>query len=88
MDFIVIVLVKLLDPISFAIVFGVSFFSRKKWIIAVAAIVGAVAVETILTSTQMARSWGQGLIIGLLVSGIHALLCYWLIGKFKKTNSV
>ncbi|EPJ48328.1 MAG: hypothetical protein OFPII_06590 [Osedax symbiont Rs1] len=36
------------------------FFLKKKETILVAAIIEAVITETILTSTQMIRSWGKG----------------------------
>lgn len=84
MAIIAILLAKLLDPISFIVVLIISFFSREKWIIPVAAVIGAVVTETMLTSTQITRTWGHGVIPGLMASGIHAILCYWFIRKFKK----
>lgn len=87
MDLIVIILVKSLDPISFAIVFGLCFISREKWIIPVAAIAGAMAVEAILLSTQVTRNFGNGLMLGIPVGFIHAGLSYWLIGKFTKSKA-
>ena len=87
MDLIVIILVKSLDPISFAIVFGLCFISREKWIISAAAIAGAMAVEAILLSTQVTRSFGQGLMFGIPVGFIHAGLSYWLIGKFTQNTA-
>ncbi|RJP32214.1 MAG: hypothetical protein C4527_06410 [Candidatus Omnitrophota bacterium] len=86
MAIIVIILVKLLDPISFIVVLVVSFFLREKWIIPVAAIVGAVATETMLASTQITRIWGQGIIPGFISSGIHAIICYWLLINLKIMN--
>ncbi len=86
MAIVAMLLAKILDPVSFIVVLVVSLFSRKKWIIPVAAIIGAIVTETILTFTQITRTWGQGIILGVLASGIHAVLSYWLIGKFKKTS--
>ena len=80
-------LAKILDPVSFIVVLVVSLFSRKKWIIPVAVIIGAIVTETILTSTQITRTWGQGIILGVLASGVHAVLSYWLIGNFKKSQA-
>ncbi len=88
MGLIATIIVKLVDPIGFVVVFVVSIFSRSKWIIPVAAISGAVVIETILTSNQYTRTWGQGLFQGFIASGIHALICYWLIGKFKTPQSI
>jgi len=88
MVIIAILLVKMLDPVSFIVVLMVSTFSREKWIIPVAAIIGAIVTETVLTSTQNLRIWGEGIIFGVLASGVHAVLSYWLIGKFKKTSQV
>jgi len=82
-----ILLVKMLDPVSFIVVLMVSIFSREKWIIPVAAIIGAIVTETVLTSTQITRTWGQGIIFGVLASGVHAVLIYWLIGKLIKPES-
>jgi len=78
---------RLLDPVSFIIVLVISTFSRKKWVILVAAITGAVVTETILTSSQFTRTWGEGLVYGFIASGLHALICYWVIGKFKKLKT-
>ena len=88
MTIIAMLLAKFLDPISFIVVLFISFITREKWIIPVAAIAGALVTETVLTSTQITRTWGQGLPIGIIASGLHAVLCYWLIGKFKKKNTV
>ncbi|MFK5894349.1 MAG: hypothetical protein QM504_14095 [Pseudomonadota bacterium] len=79
---------KLLDPIGFFIVLFISFLSRKKWIIPIAAIIAAVATETLLTSSQYTRIWGEGIVYGLIASGLHALICYWIIGAFKKKKII
>lgn len=87
MTFLITLVVKVLDPVSFAIVFTLSFISRQKWIIPAAAVVGAFVSETLLTVTQYTRTWGQGIIIGLLASGIHAVVSYWLVGKIKEARA-
>lgn len=86
MSFIATVIAKLLDPISFIVILVISFFSRSKWIIPASAVTGAIVTETILASNQYTRAWGSGLGHGLVASGIHALICYWLVGKFKKNQ--
>jgi len=86
MSFIATIIAKLLDPISFVVILVISFFSRSKWIIPASAVIGAIVTETILASNQYTRTWGSGLGHGLVASGIHALTCYWLVGKFKKNQ--
>ena len=88
MVIIAMLLAKFLDPIGFIVVLVISFITRDKWIIPVAAIAGALIIETVLTSIQITRTWGQGLPIGIIASGLHVVLCYWLIGKFKKKDTV
>lgn len=78
------ILARLLDPISFIIVLFISLFSRKKWFIPVVAVAGATVTETLLTSTQVTRSWGQGIVLGVVASGIHAVICHYLIQRFNK----
>lgn len=80
------IIAKLLDPISFIVVLVVTLFSRQKWIIPVAAIAGAVVTETVLTSIRFTRPWGQGLVLGLVATGVHAIVCYWLVGLIKRKS--
>lgn len=87
MTFLIMLVVKVLDPIGFAVVFALSFITREKWIIPAAAIGGALVTETILTATQYTRTWGRGIVIGLLASAIQALVCYWLVGKIKAARA-
>ncbi|TBW47618.1 hypothetical protein EZI54_22375 [Marinobacter halodurans] len=82
--FIATLIARLLDPISFIIVLFISLFSRKKWFIPVIALAGAIVTETLLTSTQVTRSWGQGIVLGIIASGIHAVFCHYLIQRFNK----
>lgn len=79
-----ILIAKLLDPISFITVFVVSLFTRKKLIIPTSALLGAIAIETFLTFTQYSRNWGQGFPVGIVASSLHAVQCYWIIGKLKE----
>jgi hypothetical protein len=82
--FIATFIARLLDPISFIVVLFFSLFSRNKWLIPVIAILGATVTESLLTSTQVTRSWGQGIILGLIASGVHAVICHCLIQSFNK----
>ena len=77
------ILASVADPIRFVITLVVSLGSRKKWIILVATIVSAVSSETLLTSLQVTRQWGSGIWPGLIASAVQAVLCYWVIGKFR-----
>lgn len=87
MTFLITLVVKVLDPIGFAIVFALSFITRQKLIIPAAAVSGALVTETILTATQYTRMWGRGIVIGLLAGGIQAVVCYWLVGKIKAARA-
>jgi hypothetical protein len=80
------VFVKLLDPIAFAIAFSVVLCSRKKTVIFISAAVTAIAVETILTSTQSARIWGQGLLPGFVAALLQAGLSFWIVSLFRGKN--
>lgn len=64
------------DPIRFVIVLVIVLFSKKKWIVIVAAALAAVTVETILYSTQISRTWGEGLPIGFLASLVVATIVF------------
>ena len=79
---------KLLDPASIVIVLFVILCSKQKWIIPVAGVIAAIIVETILTSMQVTRSWGQGLFFGLSASLIHAVLIYWMVSQFRKKENL
>ena len=59
---------------------------REKWIIPIAAIAGAVASETILTSMQYTRVWGQGLPAHLVASLFYAVLFYLVVNRFRKNR--
>lgn len=78
---------KLLDPVSFIVALVVTTFSREKWIIVVAAICAAIVTETVLTSMQVTRSWGQGIVPGIIASFLHAAFSFWVVGRFRKPKS-
>ena len=75
---------KLLDPLSFVVALIVTAFSREKWIIVVAALCAALITETVITSMQVSRSWGQGIMPGIIASLLHAVFSFWLVGRFRK----
>jgi hypothetical protein len=77
-------LAQFLDPVRFIIIFLVCVFSKNKWIILIAAIIGAVSIETILKMSQITRVWGSGLTSGFLASFFHAVICYKIVNKVKK----
>ena len=84
----IILIVKLFDPITFVIVFIVSFFSRKKLIIPIAAATGAIAGEVMLSASKASYSWGQQLIPALFACSIQAYICYKIIGRFKNKATI
>ena len=83
-------LAMFLDPIRFIFALIVVLFSRKKWIILLAAAISAVLAETVLYSIQYTYTWGQGLPVGFPVSLVHASIVFgvrsWL-GNRKKTQT-
>lgn len=72
MGLVAILVAKILDPISFAICLIVVLFSRRPSVIPIAAIVAAVASETLLTASQYTRSWGEGLVPAFVAGLVHA----------------
>ncbi|MGF6862843.1 hypothetical protein ABIE69_003433 [Rhodobacteraceae bacterium MBR-64] len=83
---------KLLDPVGFFVALVVVLFSKKKWIILLAAVLAAVVGETILTSIQYTRNWGQGLPIGFLAGLVHASIVFGIrshlgVRKHAKTGA-
>ena len=80
------ILGRLFDPVSAVVALVVVTFSRKKWIIIVAAIIAAIVAETVLTSMQMRRSWGQGLVPGIIAGSLHAIIFFWVVGRFRKSR--
>ena len=88
MAFIAVLLAKTLDPIGFLIVLVISLFSRKKWIIPISAIFSSIIIESILTSSQISRNWGESIIPGLIASSVHAIICYFIINLFRKNKTI
>lgn len=84
MNFLGVLLGKFLDPVNFIVVLIITTFSREKWIIVVAAICAAVFTETVLTLMQQTRPWGYGIISGIIVSLLQAVLSFRLVGRFRK----
>jgi hypothetical protein len=83
--FIAMVFAAMLDPVRFLVVFWVLYFSRKheKWSLPktflIAIVVSATVSETVLTMIQVTRTWGEGLIVGLVASGVQAVICHRLV---------
>ena len=69
-------LAKFLDPISFIIagISGYKFYSKPLYTIILIGIMVSVIVEAVLPSTQITRTFGQGLPLGVVVSCLHALI--------------
>lgn len=77
---------KLLDPVSFIVVLIFTLCSKQKYIIFIAALFGAIITESVLTSMQVTRSWGQGIVPGFIASLLHAAFLFWVVGKFRKND--
>lgn len=82
----IVTIIKALDPLTFIIILIICFCTRKKWIVLFSVVLLAVLSELIMVSGSTQMIWGQTLIPALLGYGIQALVCYWLMGKFKKRN--
>jgi len=79
---------KLLDPVSLIIALIVTFFSRSKWIIILAALVAALGSETIISVVDPSnRSWGRGIVPGLIASLLHAGISFWLLSRLRKSKN-
>lgn len=79
-------LAKLFDPLSLIIagVSGYKLFNKPWYATLVIGIITSIIIEITLTSTQLTRTFGQGLPLGVVASCVHAL-----IGRFiaKKRNA-
>lgn len=76
--------VSFLDPIRALIVFGLLFASRKAWAILFAAVVSAVATETVLTMVLVTRTWGSGLAVSFIASLLQAAVLSPLVGVIRR----
>lgn len=76
MTFVIFLTAALLDPIRLILTLAVVLVSKCAWIVPAAAAISAIAIETMLTMTQITRVWGDGIIIGFLASLIHAGAIY------------
>lgn len=85
-NFFILLFVKLVDPTSFIIATGVSYFSNKKWIIAISGITAYLGTELLLTMTNSFRVFGSNFIPLFLGSLLHGFLAYWLINKFRSNT--
>ena len=78
---------SLLSPVRLIVTLLIVLLSKRGWIIPVAAVTSAAVVETLLTTLQMTRVWGDGLVVGLAASLIHASLIYWIRGLIVRRRS-
>lgn len=77
----------LLDPIKWLIILVISIsLLEKKWavwkIVIITTLTGAIVSETILTTMQVTRTFGQGVILHLLASFILSFAGIWLARKY------
>lgn len=78
---------KFVDPIALFSAFVVMLLSPRDWrFIPLAAVISAIIGETVLTMIQYTRTWGEGILLAIIVGIVHACLSYWVIGKFKKSQ--
>ena len=83
----IIIFVKVLDPIIFIILLITLFIFFSKKTIVLAAIFVAMASETIISQASPGRNWGDRLVHGLIASHIQSILAYYLIKFFKKKKN-
>lgn len=87
MEFMLIMIfVKIIDPITFAVIFSMSLLFKGKKIIPIAAVTGAVVGEALLSSNRVSHSWGQQLLPAIFACSIQAFICYKLIARFTKKS--
>lgn len=81
-------LAKFLDPVSFIIagVSGYKLYNKPWYAILVIGIITSVIVETLLTSSQLTRTFGEGLPLGIVVSCLHALIGRFIARKRNATK--
>jgi ABC-type thiamin/hydroxymethylpyrimidine transport system permease subunit len=72
-----------LDPLGFTIAILGSLFIRKPWQVLLVGLITASIVETILTTTQYTRTWGEGIVIGVVASSLHAAIGFAIVKAFK-----
>jgi putative exporter of polyketide antibiotics len=82
-----ILLAKLLDPISFVIAGLATLVARRWWHCVIVGVVVALVVEMILTSLQYTRDFGEGLIPGVIASSAHSAIAFWLISKRRQRKA-
>lgn len=81
-------LIKFIDPISLITVGTILFLAYgKKWAKPVAIIGAAVFIETVLTSSQSTRTWGDGIIFAIIVHSVQAWVCDFFIKKYKRNQA-
>lgn len=88
LTFLVILVIKALDPIGLVIAAIGGFFMRVWWHVLLVAAVEAIIVQLILMSTQITRAFSQGLVISfaaalLNVSIVFGIVKYWRHRKSK-----
>lgn len=79
----IIIIVKLLDPLMLVIAALITLAARRWWHVLVVGFVVALISETILNSTQILRVWGEGLVPGFIAYSIHSALAFWAIRKWR-----
>lgn len=79
---------KLIDPASLIIATCVMLLWHSKWMIPVAGLVTAIAIEILLAAVQtLPRDMSDTLFPGFLASSIHAALFFHIRSAIRKRRS-
>jgi len=85
-QFLIFIIVKLLDPIGFVLVLLASIFLQNKKFTYIAAVIVAIALEFYVASVNHTVKFGMAIIPGIIASNLHAFLCNWATNKFRDSN--
>jgi hypothetical protein len=80
----VVLMMKVGNPITFVLAFVLVFCCRTKNAVFVAAVALAVALETVLVFLQPWRTWGHGFVSGVAASFIQLAVAWAIVAFLRK----
>jgi hypothetical protein len=80
----VVLMMKVGNPITFVLAFVLVFCCRTKSAVLVAAVALALALETALVAAQPWRIWGYGLVSGVAASFIQLAVAWAIVAFLRK----
>jgi ABC-type uncharacterized transport system permease subunit len=89
MGFIAVLIAKFLDPISFILagLIGAACHKQPRYSTIIIGFSVALLVEIILASTQIGRTFGMTLHIGIMASSCHAYIGWWIKNRRKSRSN-